>query len=158
MTRGYVFEISSNLDLYPLGEMSADSLAGNNLCNVYDSFIDKFADTDDSAIVGLKTALKDAGVIVHEVGTDFWFTITQKNKENWFRTGFAILQTMVRKLSLSQYASDMGLSSRLVNLISGCYEDAVVLDSVFYSLTDFIRSATPGTTYYVNANNFVLMY
>ena len=167
MTRGYVFEISSNLDLYPLGEMNADTLANDDAghtCSWFEALDPEFDDVD-SLMCWFISALKyNAGIAVQEFKPTlesplaYCFEITQENKECWFSGAFDALKSKVESTSLSQFASSGEVTSKLINLINVFYEDAVVLDSVFCSLADFIRSATPGTTYYVNTKNVVLMH
>ena len=166
MGRGYVFEISDNIELYPLGSMNADTL--NSFESELTSECEYFSDENDSNNIKILinefiNILSSAGIEILEPIDDNtqncrYFRVSIRAKKNYFQNRFNMLRENITNLTLKDFATNPGKCDKLSSLINDEYGDAVMLNGSFYTLDSFIRNANPLTFYCLNINKVVYMH
>lgn len=164
--RGYVFEISDNIKLYPLGSMNADTL--NSFESELTSECEYFSDENDSNNIKILinefiNILSSAGIEILEPTDDNtqncrYFRVSVHAKKNYFQNRFDMLRENITNLTLKDFATNPGKCYKLSSLINDKYSDAVMLNGSFYTLDSFIRNADPFTFYCLNINKVVYMH
>lgn len=148
MGRGYIYEISDNLDLYPIRYMHTDDLLTHSHEFDYVQEMDCKNPYEASGIIDI---LKQYGiqcdVIKDEDNEDvLTFTITQEAKHNYFRPRLQQLENIVDNMTLPDFSKSI---DSLQNLINDQYGDAVYFNNCFYTFDEFMRSAAPGSKFYI---------
>ena len=161
MGRGYVFEISSDLNRFPFGGMNADTMGSwdsglQSECDYFQNFSDSDAYQIVENFVDEMTRCACIRFTWEENGS--CFKVTPYHKEQYFKDSFAMLKDQVAAFSLEDFASDATKCCRLSTLINNDFNDAVMLDGSFYTLDDFMRSADPNTVYCLNLKRVVYMH
>ena len=157
-----IYEISSSLDLY-LFSLSAsqcwsDLTAVNCVNNPFDTMEDASPNSTKEWTKSLTDKLSACGITIRENDPDEGtcsFRITQNDKNTWFKASFEALKKALNTTSIYYFASDTGIAAQLMNYIDDNGDAYVFFNNRFMTMDRFIRSAEPGTTFYLNKNAVV---
>lgn len=151
MARGYVYEIRSDLNDCPVGQLEEGDLY-ENAGHAFDYILELNEEYQESHRDHIIATLKKAGC---KTGTDTddnvsYIIVTESAKKNYFQDKFKKLQEYVKNLTLGEFSSgDGGAVYNIGHLVDDIYGDAVYLDGSYYDSFDyFIRNAEPGEKYY----------
>ena len=159
MARGYLFEISRNMDA--LGNLSEESIVETDFAfceadyynelnkdeihTCVEDFLERFAH------LGCTTGSED------DHGKSIpYIVFSDEAKKNYFRNKYVEFLKATEDMSLHDFATDSSLAYCLSHYINDSYSDAVMWDSSFYTLDAFVRSTETGTKYYIG--NILLMH
>ena len=163
MARGYIYEITDNIDAYGIHLMGADEI-----CNSYPQEADYYRELDETELGEAKSDLIHTmesygfrtGKLEDEtLWTDEpipWFEASNFGKRNYFRNRLQELQKMASNITLDQFANipttgdvDRISSVTLKNLIDDDYTNAVYFNNSFYTFDEFMRNLEPDRKYYI---------
>lgn len=157
-----IYEISSSLDLYPFSlsasQCWSDLTAVNCVNNPFDTMEDASPNSTKEWTKSLTDKLSACGITIRENDPDEGtcsFRITQNDKNTWFKASFEALKKALNTTSIYYFASDTGIAAQLMNYIDDNGDAYVFFNNRFMTMDRFIRSAEPGTTFYLNKNAVV---
>lgn len=157
-----IYEISSSLDLYPFSlsasQCWSDLTAVNCVNNPFDTMEDASPNSTKEWTKSLTDKLSACGITIRENDPDEGtcsFRITQNDKNTWFKASFEALKKALNTTSIYYFASDTGIAAQLMNYIDDNGDAYVFFNNRFMTMDRFIRSAEPGTTFYLNRNAVV---
>ena len=162
MSRGYIYEISDNIDT--VGNMDQSDF--------YESIsaleVDFVANIPENQQAELREAfiqmLKSCGAVIRlvtdtdpEEFSDGVYAVTglkKKKKKNFFYDRFKRMKQLAESITLTQFAIDSNDKRslplyHLKKAIEEDYGDMVYLNSSWYTVDYFIRTADPNRTYYI---------
>lgn len=165
MGRGYVFEISSDINLYSLNAVNARLMnEDRNLQLECDYFSDEEDPTEIKNLIdSFANILSSSGVTFIESednNTQNYrcFRVSIQAKKNYFKNKFDMLRENITNLTLKDFAMNSEKCCRMSSLIDCNYGDAVMFDGSFYTLDNFIRTADPNVIYHLNIKCVVYMH
>ena len=157
-----IYEISSSLDLYPFSlsasQCWSDLTAANCVNNPFDTMEDASPNSTKEWTKSLTDKLSACGITIRENDPDEGtcsFRITQNDKNTWFKASFEALKKALNTTSIYYFASDTGIAAQLMNYIDDNGDAYIFFNNCFMTMDRFIRSAEPGTTFYLNKNAVV---
>lgn len=154
MARGYIYEISSSPNLYPIRYMDANELIqyhGHEFSCIENITYDKNPNAYEQSeiIETLKKYGFDIKETINPKDADdvcLCFTATEQAICNYFQPRFNALKQEITALTCEEFITS---ANNLQQLIDNQYTDAVYLDTAFYTFDEFMRNITPNTTYYI---------
>lgn len=146
MTRGYLFEITDNPEIYPMFDINP-----NNLTEIPDrefSYLDTFPNAQTGQThTGIKELLLEYGAEINQKDNVLQFTTNDQFKSNYFKNKMTILKNIINKASLDVLINSPHILTNQINNAAG---DAVYFNGRFITFDDFIRMSEPNTTYYIS--------
>lgn len=156
MARGNLFEISTYID--DLGETNETDFYVQ--CGV---IADWFSDIDPviptkGLLARFQTAGIETGVQDDAEGRSRpWFRITERSRQDFFRSRFESFQKVVSEMTLEEFSTG---TDTIADLMETQYNDAIYVPDntgVYYdSVDEFLRKASVDVKYYIG--NVVLMH
>ena len=171
MARGYIYEISDNLNDYWLGNMNSDMLSADYAPAHFEycSDVIRYQDDPDEIKDFIKSMQKygfRTGVIKDPENESVeipWFEASNFGKRNYFRNRLNRAREALNQISLDQFSGiDTSISTdspsltTIINEIRNDSEDAVYFNTAFEIMDDFIRNLRPDVKYYIG--NVCLMH
>jgi hypothetical protein len=151
MARGYIYEISDDLDKFSVNCMDESDFYEDlgSLC--IDFVRDVEAETAENYVceflkrIGADWTLENEDVC--EDGAVYSFVMSDSLKRAFFIQRFETAQELIEEMTLDEFACEDPYKLRSV--IYDDYGDVVYYNGCLYNLDAFIRSAIPGKRYYV---------
>lgn len=158
---GYCYEITSRPDLYPLGLLNTEDCYASGLKQEHTEFTELDGEELQEALAAFCHQMEYLGCHVEETEIEdnkvYCFSITQEQKETYFRKRLEKLKDKVAHFSLEQFASDSSISFELFEMIDDKQGAAVMLDSCYETFDRFIRTAENGKQYWISKETVVKM-
>lgn len=157
MTRGYLYEITDNPDLYDMDRLTGVLDQDPALLNEF-SYGEEPNETEKAkAIKDLLAIFKDAGAIItfHNDTQLAHIIFPSAFAEQYFSERYQQLQQEFAYLTLEDFAKNV---AGIKELIDDETSDAVWFNSSFYNLDSFVRQIEPDKTYYLYPNVLNMCY
>lgn len=162
MARGYLYEISNNLDHYPLFSHNADSMY--TYCGTEFEYIENVSKHDTlENQENLTELFKQYGfTISYQENKDTKYTkytyvsATIAAKKNYFANRLRWLKEQIKDVTLKEFSNETTTVHHIQETIEDKYGNAVLLNDSFYSFDTFIRMMEPDVKYYLG--NVYLMH
>lgn len=159
MARGYLYEISDNLDNYPISSLDIESMY--RYCGIEFEYIEKISNNETMENrKNLIELLEQYGFTIGSQEdnntTLTYISTTITAKKNYFRSRLEQLKEQIKDITLKEFANETSTIRYIQEAIEDKYGDAVSFNDSFYSFDDFIRQMKPNTKYYVG--NICLMH
>lgn len=156
MARGYCYEVSSNIEDFPVGDLREDDLyeyAGHNFD--YSSDIgEEEQRTLRSDLIGVFNKI---GCLLGVEDDIPYVVFSEQPKWKYFQDRFFKLQEYVKNLSLEEFSNGDEAKYNICLLTDNVYSDAIYLNGTYYDSFDyFIRNAEAGKKYFLG--NVVLLH
>ena len=171
MTRGYLYEITDNPDLYDMDRLTGVLDQDPALLNEF-SYGEEPDETEKAkAIKDLLAIFKDAGATItfHNDTQLAHMTFPDTFAKQYFSERYQQLQQEFAYLTLEDFAKNVRYLIQKINpelknvagikeLIDDETSDAVWFNSSFYNLDSFVRQIEPDKTYYLYPNVLNMCY
>lgn len=157
MTRGYLYEITDNPDLYDMDRLTGVLDQDPALLNEF-SYGEEPDETEKAkAIKDLLAIFKDAGATItfHNDTQLAHMTFPDTFAKQYFSERYQQLQQEFAYLTLDDFAKNV---AGIKELIDDETSDAVWFNSSFYNLDSFVRQIEPDKTYYLYPNVLSMCY
>lgn len=157
MTRGYLYEITDNPDLYDMDHLTGVLDQDPALLNEF-SYGEEPDETEKAkAIKDLLAIFKDAGATItfHNNTQLAHMTFPDTFAKQYFSERYQQLQQEFAYLTLEDFAKNV---AGIKELIDDETSDAVWFNSSFYNLDSFVRQVEPNKTYYLYPNVLNMCY
>lgn len=157
MTRGYLYEITDNPDLYDMDRLTGVLDQDPTLLNEF-SYGEEPDETEKAkAIKNLLAVFKDAGATItfHNDTQLAHMTFPDTFAKQYFSERYQQLQQEFAYLTLEDFAKNI---AGIKELIDDETSDAVWFNSSFYNLDSFVRQIEPDKTYYLYPNVLNMCY
>lgn len=157
MTRGYLYEITDNPDLYDMDRLTGVLDQDPALLNEF-SYGEEPDETEKAkAIKDLLAIFKDAGATItfHNNTQLAHMTFPDTFAKQYFSERYQQLQQEFAYLTLEDFAKNV---AEIKELIDDETSDAVWFNSSFYNLDSFVRQVEPNKTYYLYPNVLNMCY
>lgn len=157
MTRGYLYEITDNPDLYDMDRLTGVLDQDPTLLNEF-SYGEEPDETEKAkAIKDLLAIFKDAGATItfHNNTQLAHMTFPDTFAKQYFSERYQQLQQEFAYLTLEDFAKNI---AGIKELIDDETSDAVWFNSSFYNLDSFVRQIEPDKTYYLYPNVLNMCY
>lgn len=157
MTRGYLYEITDNPDLYDMDRLTGVLDQDPALLNGF-SYGEEPDETEKAkAIKDLLAIFKDAGATItfHNNTQLAHMTFPDTFAKQYFSERYQQLQQEFAYLTLEDFAKNV---AGIKELIDDETSDAVWFNSSFYNLDSFVRQVEPNKTYYLYPNVLNMCY
>lgn len=157
MTRGYLYEITDNPDLYDMDRLTGVLDQDPTLLNEF-SYGEEPDETEKAkAIKDLLAIFKDAGATItfHNDTQLAHMTFPDTFAKQYFSERYQQLQQEFAYLTLDDFAKNV---AGIKELIDDETSDAVWFNSSFYNLDSFVRQIEPDKTYYLYPNVLNMCY
>lgn len=157
MTRGYLYEITDNPDLYHMDRLTGVLDQDPALLNEF-SYGEEPDETEKAkAIKNLLAVFKDAGATItfHNDTQLAHMTFPDTFAKQYFSERYQQLQQEFAYLTLEDFAKNI---AGIKELIDDETSDAVWFNSSFYNLDSFVRQIEPDKTYYLYPNVLNMCY
>lgn len=175
--RGYIYEVTSNIDMFGLFSLTESDLYDE--CGALS--VDYVLDVEKEQMVELRddllgffaklganvTKVSAEGTAADETESETdgdaemidCVEFSDDFKRNYFRKSFESARKLINEMDLDVFAGINYKSNMLYNLISSIsdnYGDMVYFNASCYTMDDFIRSVEPGKKYFFG--NIVLLH
>ena len=157
MTRGYLYEITDNPDLYDMDRLTGVLDQDPALLNEF-SYGEEPDETEKAkAIKDLLAIFKDAGATItfHNNTQLAHMTFPDTFAKQYFSERYQQLQQEFAYLTLDDFAKNV---AGIKELIDDETSDAVWFNSSFYNLDSFVRQVEPNKTYHLYPNVLNMCY
>lgn len=159
MARGYLYEISNDLDDYPVFSHNAESM--NTYCGTEFDYIENIAESDVLENQKNLTELLEqygftTGCEEDEDTKHTYISTTITTQKNYFGNRLRWLKEQVKDITLRDFATETTTIHSIQEAIEDTYGDAVLLNGSFYSFDSFVRMMESNTKYYLG--NVCLMH
>ena len=157
MTRGYLYEITDNPDLYDMDRLTGVLDQDPALLNEF-SYGEEPDETEKAkAIKDLLAIFKDAGATItfHNNTQLAHMTFPDTFAKQYFSERYQQLQQEFAYLTLEDFTKNI---AGIKELIDDETSDAVWFNSSFYNLDSFVRQIEPDKTYYLYPNVLNMCY
>lgn len=157
MTRGYLYEITDNPDLYDMDRLTGVLDQDPALLNEF-SYGEEPDETEKAKVIkDLLAIFKDAGATItfHNNTQLAHMTFPDTFAKQYFSERYQQLQQEFAYLTLEDFAKNV---AEIKELIDDETSDAVWFNSSFYNLDSFVRQVEPNKTYYLYPNVLNMCY
>lgn len=158
MPRGYFYEISTDLHLYPIGTLTPDEIADDYSVTVPDNrsaIVHRFIDS-----------LIEAGAIVRKMTDEDYedsasfgdiavIEFPPEFRERYFKNAYDAFKREVDNLSLTEFATDGGETAWLSRLLND-ERNHVYFSDWYYTVDEFVRQVMPNTRYFIAKDNVLI--
>lgn len=152
MARGYLYEISDNLNNYPISSLDIESMY--RYCGIEFEYIENISNNETMENrKNLIELLEQYGFTIGSQEdnntTLAYVSATITAKKNYFQSRLRQLKEQIKDITLREFANETSTIRYIQEAIEDKYSDAVSFNGTFYSFDDFIRQMKPNTKYYV---------